>query len=301
MRMTNLLLISIIAVCILLAGCKPYQYQSGKEIPVSVTGGENTTTSGDEGFKSEFEKLQKLMEEEGAAANKSAEEGKNVEEVVSEVQETPAAENVTETPAEDEAAAEENVTETPAEEEVAAAEETTTVSAVPEGATAIKVKEGELVNLAIKSDDPEGDTIVYTFTTPLDSKGKWQTKYGDAGTYKTTITASDGELSTSQDVYIVVEKVSRAPVITNFADTTVNEGGTITLSPKITDPEGGSVTLEYSGWMTTATKTTGYDDAGTYKETLKATSSSGESATASITITVLNKNRPPKIVSITNG
>lgn len=300
MRMTNLFLISIIAICILLAGCKPYQYGSEKEIPVSVTGEDKTATSDDEGFKSEFEKLQKLMADEEAAGSAAETESKDAEKVVSEVEEAPAEETVTEetpTAAAEETPAEETVTEeTPVVEE--AAEETSTV---PAGVPTIKVKEGELVNLAIKSNDPEGDTITYTFASPLDSKGKWQTEYGDAGTYKTTITASDGELSTSQDVYIVVEKVSRAPTITNFADITVNEGDTITLSPKVTDPEGGSATLVYSGWMTSAKKTTGYSDAGSYKVTLKATSSNGESATATITVIVLDKNRPPQIISITNG
>jgi hypothetical protein len=297
MRVRNLLLISIVAVCMLLAGCTPYQYQESKEIPVSVAeDGKAVDVQGDEGFKSEFEKLQKLLEEEGAADKADKEAAEEAEAAVEDVVEEAAAEDIVE-----EETAEED-TEESAEEDTTekAAEETETVDTVPSGATKITVKEGELINLAIESDDPDADSITYTFTSPLDAKGKWQTDFGDAGVYKTTITASDGELSTSQDVYLVVEKVSRAPVITSFADMTVNEGETIELKPKVTDPEGGSVSLEYSGWMTSSKKTVSYTDAGSYEVTLTATGESGESATATITITVLDKNRPPTILSITN-
>jgi hypothetical protein len=276
MRMTNLFLISIIAICIMMAGCKPYQYNSGKE------SNETAVASGDEGFSSEFEKLQKLLAEEEATGNETAEEETVVEEVVEK------------TPAEEETA-------TAASEEETAEETAAEKSTAPAGATTITVKEGELVNLEIKSEDPDADSIKYTFTSPLDANGKWQTEVGDAGTYKITITASDGELSASQDVYIVVQKLVKAPVITNFADVTVDEGATVTLNPTVTDPQDGKVTLKYSGWMTSAKKTTGYEDAGEYKVTLTATSSSGESSSATITVTVLDKNRPPKILSITNG
>ncbi|MBW2992313.1 hypothetical protein KY345_03805 [Candidatus Woesearchaeota archaeon] len=285
MGMKNLLLISIIALSIMLAGCGPYQYETGKEIPVSVEEGEEVEDEDVDDFKSEFEKLQALLEEEETEEEEEEEAEEEIIEVVEE-------------PEEEEAEIIEVVDE---EEEEEVVEEVAEEEEIPAGAPTITVTEGDLVNLAIKSDDPDDDTITYTFTEPLDDDGRWQTEEGDAGTYDVTITASDGELSTSQDVYIVVEELILAPTISNFDDVTVDEGDTVTLSPKVTDPQGGSVTLEYSGWMISSSKTTGYDDAGTYEVTLKATSSeSGESTTETITVTVNNKNRPPKILSITN-
>ena len=49
-------------------------------------------------------------------------------------------------------------------------------------------------------------SLYYSFTEPLDRQGKWQTSYGDAGEYIITVTATDGELSTSEKVKLVVKK-----------------------------------------------------------------------------------------------
>src|SRR3989338_1529629 len=73
--------------------------------------------------------------------------------------------------------------------------------------TEIKVQETELVDLETKAADPDKeDQLSYTFTPPLDENGKWQTNYGDAGTYNVTVTVSDGELSSSEQVLLTVEK-----------------------------------------------------------------------------------------------
>ena len=105
-------------------------------------------------------------------------------------------------------------------------------------------------------------------------------------------------LETEKTVRITVNSINKAPVIENFDDLTVDEGQTITLTPDVTDPEGENVTLEYSGWMTSNSKETGFDDAGTYEVTL--TVSDGEiTSTETITITVNDVNRPPEIGDIT--
>lgn len=325
MRLRTALLISIIALCFVLAGCGKYDYSKGKEIPVTVAEEGKDVN----GFKSEFEKLQELVEEGDNATNETEEAVEVVADVVEEeTNETAKTEEVKEEPKEEVVVEEVNETtevgevneteEVAEEEEEVAANTTTEVKAnetvkteevkattdnvtIPTGATVIKVKEGDLVNLAVKSEDADADTIKYTFTEPLSTDGEWQTKEGDAGTYKVTVTATDGELSTSQDVYVVVNKLKKAPVISGFDDLTVKEGETVTLSPKVSDPDGDKVTLEYSGWMTSNTKELGYSDAGDYKVTLTATDATGESTAKTIAITVENVNRAPKIVAITNG
>ncbi|MBI2649924.1 hypothetical protein HYX04_01270 [Candidatus Woesearchaeota archaeon] len=78
----------------------------------------------------------------------------------------------------------------------------------------IVVEETELVSLSPQAEDPDKDTnLIFTFTSPLNENGEWQTAYGDAGEYTVTITASDGESTTSRDVLIIVNKKEETPTI----------------------------------------------------------------------------------------
>jgi len=84
----------------------------------------------------------------------------------------------------------------------------------PKGeAKVIIVEENGIVSLKPKATDPDADKLTFTYSTPIDKDGKWQTKYGDAGEYTITITASDGQLSTTKDVLIIVNKKEEAPTI----------------------------------------------------------------------------------------
>jgi len=158
--------------------------------------------------------------------------------------------------------------------------------------------EGDLVsfpNLAAK--DADGDPITYKFTAPLDDKGQWQTKIGDAGEYIITITASDGKSEASQSVLIMLNSVNKAPIIEPIADITINEGETVTINAKATDPDGDKVTLTYSGWMTSDSKATTYDDAGNYAVTITASDGKLESK-KDVKVTVKNVNRQPIIKAV---
>ena len=59
-----------------------------------------------------------------------------------------------------------------------------------------------------------------------------------------------------------------APVLDPIADITVNEGDVVSFSPTATDPDGDVLTYTYSGWMTTASYTTGYQDVGIHMVTV---------------------------------
>ncbi|MEA3514755.1 MAG: hypothetical protein U9R34_04725 [Nanoarchaeota archaeon] len=159
------------------------------------------------------------------------------------------------------------------------------------------VKEGDLVDFSnLKATDSDGDALSYTYSSPLDSSGKWQTEEGDVGEYLITITASDGKTEVSQKVMIVVETLNRKPVVA-VKDITVEEGETIKIVPQIIDEDGDSVTLEYSGWMESDTYTTTSDDAGVYTVTLKV--SDGKlTVSKDIVITVTNKNRAPVLADV---
>ncbi|MCX6706873.1 MAG: hypothetical protein NT001_01905 [Candidatus Woesearchaeota archaeon] len=171
--------------------------------------------------------------------------------------------------------------------------ETTEVKAAASSSSDITVFEGDPVQLKVKGSDPDGDTVTYTFSAPFDSNGKWQTKVGNAGDYLVTVTASDGKTQTAKTVKIKVVTKNNPPVIEKIADITAKEGDTVSLSPKVLDPEGDPVTIKYSGWMTSNTKTTGYNDAGSY--TVTVTASDGKLETSqNVKVTVQDVNRGPE-------
>ncbi len=179
-------------------------------------------------------------------------------------------------------------------------EETTEPEETPDyGNLPVKqVFEGQLVSFPnLQATDPDGDKLIYTFSEPLNSSGEWQTTVGDAGDYIVSITVSDGDLSSSQDVLIRVISLNKAPVIIVPSTVTVNEGETVVLTPTISDPDGDDVSVAYSGWMTSAEKKTGYNDAGVYQVTISATD--GELVTTKeVTVIVENVNRAPVIESL---
>ncbi|RMF56193.1 cadherin repeat domain-containing protein [Candidatus Woesearchaeota archaeon] len=232
---------------------------------------------------SKKEKLSKLTGGEETAPEAPAEEETSVEEA-------PAEEEV-----EEKVAVEENVSEeeAPVEEEVSVEKET-------EGLPTFTFVEGELASFPdLKATDPDGDPIEYTFSEPFDENGEWQTKEGDAGKYVVTITASDGVLSTSQDVLVIVESKNKAPVLEEIEDIEVDEGDTVKIVAKATDPDGDDVTIKYSGWMTSDTKKTGYDDAGEHFVTV--TASDGKKETSQkVKVIVNNVNRAPVFEKLKN-
>jgi len=161
----------------------------------------------------------------------------------------------------------------------------------------IQATEGDLIQLKPEAVDPDGDKISYYFSKPLDDKGKWQTKEGDAGKYPITVIASDGKSNTSQDIIIIINKANKAPVIECPKEVIVKEGELIKLDCNIYDPEGESVIVEYSGFMKGATYQTTYDDAGEYTVQIKAGDKEKE-IESSVKIKIIDANRPPVISGV---
>jgi len=81
----------------------------------------------------------------------------------------------------------------------------------------IIVLEGALIQIIPNATDPDGDLVTYSYTTPCNASGGWQTQIGNAGVYVVNVTASDGNLSTSQSVLI---NVTSALVTVNLTFTT---------------------------------------------------------------------------------
>lgn len=158
-----------------------------------------------------------------------------------------------------------------------------------------RVREGDLVTFPnLSATDLDGDTLHYTFGEPLDSKGRWLTKKGDAGRYTAEINVSDGKSITSQTVKIIVEPLNRPPTLDLLKAITVNEGQTIAFTPKAVDPDRDPVTMTYTGWKDHFPYKTGFDDQGVHTITITA-SDGATNTTQELTITVINVNREPTI------
>src|SRR3989344_3379904 len=88
-------------------------------------------------------------------------------------------------------------------------------------------QETDLVGLIPEGDDPDNDKITYSFSLPLNTSGEWQTDYGNAGNYSVIVTASDGNLSTSEEVLLIITKKEEPPQIESFSpvdDVPIKEG-----------------------------------------------------------------------------
>lgn len=159
----------------------------------------------------------------------------------------------------------------------------------------INVEEGDLVELNIEATDADGDDLIVVYPFLFDDDGTWQTEKGDAGNYELEGFVSDGKDDVIVPISIVVDKLNVAPVIEPIDDIIVDEGDTILIEVTATDEDGDDLTIEFSGFMTTDTYTTTYDDAGEYVVTVTVSDSTHE-VSQDVAITVLNKNRPPVFV-----
>ena len=77
----------------------------------------------------------------------------------------------------------------------------------------VNVEETELVVVKPSFEDPDGDLLDVSYTYPLNEEGEWQTSYGDEGEYVVTVTATDGQFVTEEEVIIVVDKKEEKPEI----------------------------------------------------------------------------------------
>lgn len=176
-----------------------------------------------------------------------------------------------------------------------------------EDASVVLVQETDLVSLTPKAEDPDQDLLTFIFTSPLDDTGEWQTNYGDAGEYTVTVTASDGQLTASKEVLIIVKRKEEAPALESSKPQetamTIDETGIIEFEAKASDLNNDVLRylwkidgVEVSDKDSMSYKAT-YDDAGSH--TVKVIVSDGISDTEKIwSVTVNNVNRKPQLASI---
>ncbi len=137
-----------------------------------------------------------------------------------------------------------------------------------------EISETEKISLGLEAEDPDADVLTYTFTSPLNDNGEWQTTYGDAGEYTVTITVSDGENEVSEEVLIIVNRKEAEPVIDEFFpkedSININEADNIKFKVDVSDLN--NDVLEYKWRVNDEVVSydsemlfeTGYEDAGEY-------------------------------------
>ena len=161
----------------------------------------------------------------------------------------------------------------------------------------IFVKENSLVRLNVDVTDPDQDPVTYTFTPPVNDRGEWQTHYGDAGEYMVTLTATDGQLTTTKQIRIIVERVNVPPVLTGIRDLSVQEGDVINFEPTVNDPNNDAVTDSISEPLKSGTFATDHTSAGEYSITV--TADDGElSSEETFTLTINDVNELPVLENI---
>lgn len=163
--------------------------------------------------------------------------------------------------------------------------------------TSYTATEGDLISLReLYAIDPDGDYVSYEYTEPFNDAGLWQTNDGDEGKYLTSISATDGLLSTTEEIQIILLPSNKAPVITCETEYTFAEGDLIQLPCIIYDKEGDEVTQTVSGFMDDLSYQTDFDDAGEHLVVISATDGNKVS-TLEVDITIENVNRAPVLSS----
>ena len=173
------------------------------------------------------------------------------------------------------------------------------VNVAPElsGVENINAQEGDLIEFMPEVMDPNGDSIELTVSAPLDM-GTFQTDHTSAGVYEIVVTATDGELTTTETVSLTIEDVNVLPVIENVYDMTIMEGETVMIEPVVSDLDGDELVVRISEPIgDSGVWETGYTDNGVYEITVSVDDGK-DIVEKMVTITVEDVNMAPQIVDI---
>ncbi len=242
-----------------------------------------------------------VPEDEEATADEESELIKEIQEIEKQLEEIEEVEDIEEEiMEEDEEVLDEDEEELDEEEVMEEDEEELEEEAVDTSSLdRLEVEETDLVNLEIDVEDLDEDIVTYTFSKPLDENGRWQTDYADAGEYVITITADDGQVTSSKKILLVVKKKNVAPEIEGLDSiVTAEEGDMITLNPKITDKNKDSIELTFSApFNELGVWETDHTSAGVYDVVIAA--SDGELTTQfNLKLTIEDVNVPPEITGL---
>ncbi len=107
-------------------------------------------------------------------------------------------------------------------------------------------KEGENFSLNCNIYDIEGDVITVQYEGWMNSPERF-VDYDQAGNHTVVVRASDQNKTSVKTITVVVEDVNRAPVIEGVPkEIKAMEEDIVVLKPKVYDPDGDAVTVEFS-------------------------------------------------------
>gem|GEM_PF-4243335 len=175
------------------------------------------------------------------------------------------------------------------------------------------VFEGDLLQFTINGSDPDGDNIAFSASNLPSGASfnaatrtfSWTPGFNQAGSYNVTFSVSDGFLSDSKTVNILVANINRPPVLNPIGNKAVNEGSLLQFIISGSDPDSDVIAFSASSLPggasfnpadRTFSWTPGFTQAGLYNVTFSVTDGL-LSDTETITITVTDKNRAPSLVS----
>jgi hypothetical protein len=171
--------------------------------------------------------------------------------------------------------------------------------------------EGTEGALALGASDPDGDTLSYSATglppgaayDPASGLLTWTPGFDQAGSWPLTLTASDGQTSSSRSLLVVVADTNLPPSLSSLPAQTVSEGHLLEVTVTGTDGDGDALTWSASGLPVGATFDTAtlrfrwrpeFGRVGTYTVTFTARDEQ-LAASATLSVTVTPGNRPPEL------
>ena len=115
----------------------------------------------------------------------------------------------------------------------------------------VVINEGKTLVLRPNASDVDSSFLKFTYSGDM-TDDTWITGYSDAGIYTVNVSVSDGEISVSQEISIVINNINRAPVALGGRDRTVRAGETLyfdasrSYDPDIdNDTNGGDLTYRW--------------------------------------------------------
>lgn len=113
-----------------------------------------------------------------------------------------------------------------------------------------QAEENKTLTIELSATDADGSAITYTYSSeePLPGASltgnifRWTPTYDQAGSYRVTFTASDGQAQDSETITINVANVNRAPTLSQIGDRSIDENRSLTFAVSASDPDGDAVT-----------------------------------------------------------
>ena len=178
------------------------------------------------------------------------------------------------------------------------------------------VDEDSFFEYTATATDADGDLLIYSFMdvpswSTIDENVLSGTPHSEDDDFTFLLIVSDGELSDTMTVNIVVHNINQTPVISPIGNQSVNEEESLTLSITATDLDGDDISLSTTTLPSNATFTDNSDGTGTFTFSPNHTQSGEYSVTftasdgsfsdeETIIITVVNVNREPVLSQIDN-